>query len=207
MIRIRRFEPADLDALYDISLATGHLGGDASNLYEDRRLMGHIYAAPYAQLNPRHVFVAEDNRGVSGFIAGTHDTRHWETKLEAEWWPPLRRLYANPQMIEPGRWTPDQRRASMIHHPEETPASVTATFPAHLHLNLLPRLQRRGIGSQLLQEWLKQAASCSVNAVHVGVNRANEGAIQFWKKQSFQVLAFDELRTTRTLWLGRKLLA
>jgi ribosomal protein S18 acetylase RimI-like enzyme len=207
MIKIRPFRPSDLDALYDISLATGHLGGDASNLYDDRRLMGHIYSGPYARLNPRYVFVAEDDRGVSGFIAGTHDTRHWETKLEAEWWPPLRRLYADPQMIEPGWWTPDQRRASMIHHPEETPAFVTATFPAHLHLNLLPRLQRRGIGSQLFQEWLKQAACSGVSVVHVSVNRANESAIRFWQTHSFQLLTSDDLRTTRILWLGRKVTA
>ncbi len=36
------------DACYSISLATGFAGGDASHLYRDPRLMGHIYIAPYA---------------------------------------------------------------------------------------------------------------------------------------------------------------
>ncbi|HTN97708.1 MAG TPA: GNAT family N-acetyltransferase, partial [Nordella sp.] len=47
-VRFRHFEPGDIDALYAISLATGHLGKDAAQLYDDPRLMGHVYAAPYA---------------------------------------------------------------------------------------------------------------------------------------------------------------
>ena len=50
---IRPFQSDDLDALYRISLATGLAGGDASHLYEDAKLMGHIYAAPYAVLEPQ----------------------------------------------------------------------------------------------------------------------------------------------------------
>jgi hypothetical protein len=41
MIKLRQFRSADLNALYAISLATGHEGGDASHLYEDAKLMGH----------------------------------------------------------------------------------------------------------------------------------------------------------------------
>jgi hypothetical protein len=52
MIDIRRFHADDLEALYAISLAAGLAGGDASHLYADPRLMGHIYAAPYALLEP-----------------------------------------------------------------------------------------------------------------------------------------------------------
>ena len=43
MLNIRLFKPADLNGIYAISLATGHEGGNASHLYEDGKLMGHIY--------------------------------------------------------------------------------------------------------------------------------------------------------------------
>ena len=50
MIQLRQFRSGGLNALYAISLATGHEGGDASHLYEDAKLMGHVYSAPYALL-------------------------------------------------------------------------------------------------------------------------------------------------------------
>jgi hypothetical protein len=37
MIKLRQFRSGDLNALYAISLATGHEGGDASHLYADAK--------------------------------------------------------------------------------------------------------------------------------------------------------------------------
>jgi len=41
----------------------GTRGGDASHLYKDAELMGHIYSAPYALLEPGLVLVAVDGDG------------------------------------------------------------------------------------------------------------------------------------------------
>jgi len=124
MPTIRLCRSDDLDALYRISLATGHLGGDASHLYADRRLMGHIYAAPYALLEPQLAFVVQDGDGVSGFVVGTIDTVAWERRLERSWWPALRERYALPAEADVAGWTADERRAFMIHRPALTPAVV-----------------------------------------------------------------------------------
>jgi GNAT superfamily N-acetyltransferase len=198
VIDIRTFEKADLEACYAISLATGFEGGDASHLYRDPEMMGHIYVAPYALLEPALALVIEDGDGVAGFAVGTTDTISWEERLEREWWPSLRGRYADPANIAPDARTPDQRRAFMIHHPTLTPTAVAQDYPAHLHLSLLPRLQRRGAGSRLLDEWLARAR---LRSVHVGVNRANRGAALFWAARGFK-----ELMTVpegRTLWMGR----
>jgi GNAT superfamily N-acetyltransferase len=196
---IRSFKPADLDACYAISLATGFEGGDASHLYRDPKMMGHIYVAPYALLEPALALVIEDRDGVAGFAVGTANTIAWEEQLERDWWPSLRGRYADPAAVPPDMRTPDQWRTFMIHHPARTPAAVTAAYPAHLHLNLLPRLQRRGAGSRLLREWLARAGSL---AVHVGVNRANKGAVLFWAARGFAELNVPE---GRTLWMGRSI--
>jgi hypothetical protein len=71
---IRPYEERDLDALFAISLATGLAGADASALYDDPRMMGHIYAAPYARLDPGLALVVEDDKGVAGYVVGTIDT-------------------------------------------------------------------------------------------------------------------------------------
>jgi GNAT superfamily N-acetyltransferase len=200
---IRPFEPADLDACYAVSLATGLAGGDASHLYRDPKIMGQIYLAPYARLEPSLALVVEDADGVAGFAVGTTNTMAWEARLERDWWPSLRRRYADSADVPPADRTADQRRAFMIHHPERTPVEIAGKFPAHLHLNLLPRTQRRGVGSALLCAWLEKAARVGAGDVHVGVNRANRGAIRFWASQGFHELTVSTEREGRPLWMAR----
>jgi GNAT superfamily N-acetyltransferase len=198
--RIRPFEPADLEACYAISLATGFEGGDASHLYSDPTVMGHLYVAPYALLEPALALVVEDAGGVAGFAVGTADTVAWQERLEHEWWPSLRGQYADPADVPPEERTADQRRAFMIHHPAKTPPAVSGQYPAHLHMNLLPRTQRRGVGSQLLGVWLEKASAA---ALHVGVSRANIGGARFWAARGVEELPIPG----RTLWMGRALRA
>ncbi len=200
MAMIRHCRVTDIEALHAISLATGHLGSDAARLHDDPRLLGHIYAAPYATLAPGLALVVEDAAGVAGFAVGAVDTPAWEALLESAWWPDLRRRYADPDATSSEAWTADQRRAFMIHHPRPTPAEVTRQYPAHLHMNLLPRQQRRGVGPALLRAWLAAAAGHGARCVHVGVNRANAGALRFWERHGFRPV---EAALGRTQYLGR----
>lgn len=200
---IRQAEPQDLDPLYAISLATGFEGGDASRLYTDPRLIGHIYSAPYATLEPRLSLVAEDSQGIVGFAVGTLDTVEWEERLERQWWPRLRQRYPDPPFASRDGWTADQRRAHMIHHPQRTPPSVSSAYPAHVHINLLPRGQGSGLGSRLLDQWSRIVSGHGVNAIHVGANRANTRALGFWQKLGFVELTVPGLADGRTIWLGR----
>jgi hypothetical protein len=98
---IRPYRPADLDDLYRICLLTGDSGADASPVYQDPKLVGHLFAGPYGVLNPETAFVVEDQDGVAGYIIGAIDTRAFEARLEAEWWPNLRPLYADPAGTPP----------------------------------------------------------------------------------------------------------
>jgi GNAT superfamily N-acetyltransferase len=203
MLNIRQFSSDDLDALYGISLATGLAGGDASHLYADPKLMGHIYAAPYALLEPQLALVVEDGEGVAGFAVGTTDTTAWEQRLEQVWWPPLRERYAMPAEADASRWTHDQRRAFMIHRPAHTPPAIALPYPAHLHINLLPRLHGHGVGTKLFDCWTTVASAPGAKAIHVAINRANVGAAEFWRKMGFEDSALDGLPEGRTVWKGR----
>lgn len=202
MVTLRPFEPDDLDAMYAISLATGDAGGDAARLHDDPRLIGHIYSAPYALLAPDLAIIAADEQGVAGYVVGALDTSAWEERLEQDWWPKLRREYRDPGGPRE-TWNADQRRAYLIHHPGRTPAMLSHAYPAHIHLNLLPRIQRRGVGSALLDAWLRLAAAGGVTTAHVGVNRGNAGGLRFWEAQGFTTLALDGLAVGRTVWMGR----
>lgn len=205
MITIEPYEERYLPDLYAISLATGHMGGDASHLYTLPELMGQIYSAPYAMLEPSLVMLAMDERGVAGYIVGVADTRSWEERLEREWWPKLREKYPEPAGSAPSDWNADEHRIHMIHHPSHVPASVSERYPAHLHMNLLQRAQGSGLGLRLLEAWIEKIARFSPSGAHVGVNRQNERAIRFWSRAGFRPLDPAGSDPGRTLWMGRNL--
>ncbi|MEF0939107.1 GNAT family N-acetyltransferase [Rhizobium sp. BR 362] len=205
MINIRSVQSDDIDQLYVISLVTGDAGKDATALHRDGRMIGHIYSVPYAVLSPTTVFVAEDEEGVCGYIAGVFDTAAFEERLEREWWPELRKRYAEPS-DDSSAWDADQQRSFTIHHPKRTPTALTDPFPAHIHMNLLPRTQGQGIGSALLDRWLSNARAHGVKGVHLGANAGNHSGIRFWASRGFSRLELPAgLASGNTVWFGQSL--
>jgi ribosomal protein S18 acetylase RimI-like enzyme len=202
MIEIRPVQPDDLDALYRIALATGDGGADAVALYRDPKLVGHIYAGPYAVLCPETVFVAEDTEGVGAYIVGAADTLAFETRLEAQWWPDLRAEYADSADVPQADRTPDQRRIHAIHRPRQTPSEIADAYPSHLHINLLPRLRGRGVGRALMDRWLAAVCEIGSTGAHLAVGVANARAIRFYTAYGFRVLASVPHPAVGAVWLG-----
>jgi ribosomal protein S18 acetylase RimI-like enzyme len=189
---IRSYHPRDLDALYRICLLTGDDGNDATSLFHDPRLLGHLFAAPYGLFEPSLAFVAEDAEGVGGYIVGALDTRAFEEQLDSKWWPDLRTRYLDPPPCPPSmRWTPDQQVAHMIHHPWRVPDELAARYPSHLHINLLPRLQASGHGRQLTTTLTAALHDQGSRGVHLHVSRGNRRAAGF-----YQHIGFTELLAT-----------
>jgi len=195
---IRPYRSGDLDALYAICLATGDAGRDAAALYRDPRILGEIYVAPYAAFEPGFVLTAEDDTGVGGYILGAADTRAFEARLESEWWPNLRARHPDPGEHPRGA---DERMVRGIHHPRRAPPKVAQVFPAHLHMNLLPRLQGQGLGRHLLDCWLAMLRERGVAGVHLATGPRNPRAMRFYTRHGFHELA----REGDVVWFGMEL--
>jgi len=202
---IRLARPSDLDALYAICLATGDSGEDAAALHADPRLLGHVYVGPYVVLEPDLAFVVEDGIGVAGYVLGAANTALFEERLEREWWPSLRAQYADPTGSDPSTWSSDQRLAVQIHHPGRTPPSVMGRYPAHLHLDLLPRIRGKGAATALLNRCFAEMKSAGVSAVMLGASRANHRGVAFWQKSGFAEIVSPDLESGETIWMGRDL--
>jgi ribosomal protein S18 acetylase RimI-like enzyme len=203
MVEIRAFRSDDLDDLYRVCLATG-AGGCA--VYRDPKLVGHVYAAPYAVLSPRSVFVVEDAHGVGGYILGAPDTRNFEARLEAEWWPGLREIYSDPSDTPRAGWSPDQLMIYRIHHPHHTPTEIVEGYPSHLHINLLPCLRGRGFGRRLMDQWLRTIGEMGSRGAHLAVGAANLRAIRFYRACGFRELKPASPESSDPIWLGVTLL-
>ncbi|WP_340645624.1 GNAT family N-acetyltransferase [Phenylobacterium sp.] len=203
MASIRPYRPEDLEGLYDVCLKTGDSGQDATALYRDKHLLGAIYAAPYGRLAPELAFVAEDGGRVAGYIVGTADTRAFAALLEVRWWPVLRAAHADPQGVPWAERTPDQHLERLFHKPNLAPEPVVATYPAHLHINLLPHLQGQGMGQRMMDTLSTALKAVGAPGLHLGVSEANTRAQRFYDTYGFT--RFPEQQTPGTIWMVREL--
>ncbi len=192
--RIRHYQPADLEDMYRICLQTADDGQDATALFTEPRLVGDVFAVPYAVLEPSLAFVAEDESGVCGYIVGALDTQAFDRRLEREWWPALRVRYPEP--------APDQAAAlprvvrlavQDIHHPWLTPAELTDRYPSHLHINLLPRMQDRGMGRKLIKTLAAALREQGSRGLHLHVSLGNPRAMGFYRHVGFSRLPASDV--------------
>ena len=184
--RIRAYRPGDLDDLYRICLQTADSGQDATALFRDPKLPGHVYAAPYGLFEPSLAFVAEDAAGVGGYIVGALDSGTFGQRLEQDWWPALRARHPAPPPDLAGPISPQELRALQnIHDPFAAPSEVAEPFPSHLHINLLPRMQGRGTGQQLIATLLSGLRDRGSPGVHLLVRADNQRAVGFYRHTGF----------------------
>jgi ribosomal protein S18 acetylase RimI-like enzyme len=184
--RIRPFRPADTDACYEVCLRTADDGGDASGLHRDPRVVGEVWVGPYLVRHPELAVVACDDDGVGGYIVGAPDTIAFEEWAETTWFPPLRRRYPRACFPEGSR---DAAVVSLIHGPLRMSPDVCRSHPAHLHIDLLPRFQGRGLGRRLMNALFDRLRAAGVPAVHLGCSPTNTRAITFYRRLGFQDLA------------------
>jgi GNAT superfamily N-acetyltransferase len=195
---IRKYQPGEERVLYDICLLTGDSGVDASDLYQDPLLLGEVYVGPYLRFAPAHALVGVDAAGVAGYVLGVPDTVAFEAQCERSWWPALRARY--PLSSHPAE-SPDGRIVRLIHKPPVASPDVVERYPAHLHIDLLPRLQGQGDGRRLLTALLDGLAAAGAPGVHLGVGTANPRAIGFYRR-----MGFTEVQTyTHSLVMARSL--
>lgn len=192
---IRRYRPDDLDDLYRVCLQTADIGNDATSLFRDGKLPGYIYAAPYAIFEPSLTAVAEDEIGVGGYIVGTLDSIAFEDRLEHDWWPELRARYPEPSPDQTAGISQLERSALHdIHHPWRTRPELHASYPSHLHINLVPRLQGCGLGRQLIEALASALRDQGSRGVHLAVGQGNRRAAGFYRHVGFTELPATDVR-------------
>lgn len=182
---VDRYRPTDFAAAYRICLATGASGRDATALYADPNLLGHIYVGPYLVLEPAHAFVLRKGSEVVGYALGARETAGFEAACTSHWWPPLRAMYPQDR-ARPDR---DERLVRKIHQPDVTPTERVASHPSHLHIDLLPAAQGQGHGRTMLETVVQSLFDAGSPAVHLGVGASNERAIGFYRHLGFEEIA------------------
>ncbi|WP_406135273.1 GNAT family N-acetyltransferase [Streptomyces sp. NBC_01089] len=185
-IGIRPFQPFDLPGMYRVCLLTGDSGGDATALYHDPDLLGHVYAGPYPAADPGLTFVASDAHGVVGYVVATADSAAYEKWREVHWYAPLRLRHPESMADDPGDGSRDWQRVAQLHRtPPGDGDPLYESHPAHLHIDILPRGQGAGLGRRLMAAVLDELRARGVPGLHLGVGGGNPGARAFYLALGF----------------------
>lgn len=193
-MEIRKARPEDRQALFDICLKTARAGLDGTDLYTRPELPGLLWAVPYLALEPDLAFVLAEDESVFGYVVGTADTDRFRERLDTEFLPPWRERLRDFVPVTPQ----DVSVIDRIQEVERTPAAITANYPAHLHINLLPQAQRRGFGRRMIETELAALAAAGAPRIHLGVSLGNDAGLAFYGS-----LGFSEIARSHCIYLGR----
>jgi len=174
----------DLPGAYRVCRLTGAAGADASDRHADPDLLGHVWAGPYLVFPDAVTRVIRDEQGVAGYCLAVPDTVAFERWVDDVWLPPLRERHP----AGSGATAADAALVERLHHPTTTDAGLLAAHPAHLHVDLLPRLQGEGWGRRVVADVLEELGRAGVPGVHLGVDLDNVGAQAFYERIGFTEL-------------------
>jgi ribosomal protein S18 acetylase RimI-like enzyme len=191
---LREYRSADLNDMYRVCLQTADNGGDGTALFRDPRLPGDTYAVPYAIFEPSLALVAAAAGRVSGYVVAALDSSEFGRRLAREWWPAMRLRHPEPPSeVAHGLSVQERRALSNIHQPRGLAEDLLSRYPSHLHFNLLPPLQGRGVGRHLIAAVLSRLTDMGSPGVHLTSGLDNQRAAGFYRHLGFTELPADDM--------------
>ena len=204
---LRPARPDDLAACYRVCLETGDHGGDGTPFYaDDPDALGRVFVGPYLAFEPELSFVLEDDQGVCGYVLATADSQAFFQRYEAEWRPALAAAFPEPSG-DSTRWTRAEQMHREYHHPDYHCPEPAGQYPAHAHIDLLPRAQGRGFGGPMMRHIAALLTRRGVPGVHLGVSGRNTRALAFYAKLGFSELGRTGAAGDVVIYLGLRLSA
>ncbi len=194
---VRAARTSDVSAVNRICFETGYSEQEVTGLRPTPDLLGLVWADPYLAFAPEWCRVAVDGRGVAGYLLAVPSTRDFDRWAHAAWWP---LLSADHPADEPGLSPADRAVARLLASPPVSPEHLLDRFPAHLHVDLLPRARGRGLARRLIDDLVDRLAAAGVPGVHLGVSPRNATAIGVYEHLGFERLDVQP----ETIWMGRR---
>ncbi len=186
-VSIRQARISDLPYIYDICLKTGKNGEDSSGLLSDKYIVGQYFAAPYLHFEIDLCFVIEKNSIPAGYIIGASSTEGFNTWMNTHWLPAIREFY--PAGMNP-KSDFEKFLIDTINKDCCTP-DFLLDYPSHLHIDLLPGVQKMGYGKKLMSTFIEKLRSKRSTGVHLAAGIENTNAIEFYKSIGFKELKKD----------------
>lgn len=173
MIGIRKYQQKDKPAALKILVETSRIPAETEADLKYLRLMYNDY---YTETEPDNCFVAvNDEDEAVGYILCAENHGRFKNLFKKFYLPEIRELgfgfYVRALMDIYGH-TPYAKK-----------------YPAHLHINVLSICQGQGTGTQLMDALKNELRAKGIKGLMLSCAADNDGAIRFYKKNGFKVLA------------------
>jgi ribosomal protein S18 acetylase RimI-like enzyme len=193
---IRSARKGDASAISDICYRTGFMGEDlrGSGRFDDERLFALIFCLYYVWFETDHCYVAEVEGKVVGYIIGTGRAESRDADFDRRM---LLRIASRLFCYTSWRYPRSFREVlGWLRHQEKL--SPPEGYRAHLHINILPGYQRRGVGSGLMSAFVTKLKEEGHSRVYLETSNHNLRALPFYHKCGFEEIG----RRPQIFWSG-----
>jgi ribosomal protein S18 acetylase RimI-like enzyme len=189
-IGYRPYATHDRQAVGEILYRTGFQGEDLAGTgrFNDRRLFMLVHTECYVRYHPRDAFVAYDKADgrVVGYVLGAPDSAAHDILFRRRM---VWRIATRSLLVSWWKHPESFRQVRMWAKLQSDEASpYYASYPAHLHIDILPEYQRMGIGESLMRLFEERMRSHGVAGIHLITSNRNLKALSFYRKIGYALL-------------------
>lgn len=183
---IRPYRPSDRAAIRDICCGTADLGEPLGPLFSDHELVADALTRYYTDIEPESCWVAETDGAIVGYVNGAISTRRYARHMAWRIMPAAAlRAVCRGALCRAETWRLILAGFRNLRGQARRMRTGVATFPAHLHVNLIKPARGRGLGGRLLHTFLAHAASRAVPGVQATVRADNRPGRHFFEHAGF----------------------
>lgn len=140
----------------------------------------------YIEKEPENCFVCESDGTICGYVLCAENFEKWEAEMKHSY------MKDAPISTAIGSATIENLRP------------CAKNYPAHLHIDLAPEAQGKGLGTQLLQQLIRHLKEKGISGLMLDVAADNTGAQRFYARNGFSVLDSDEHSIRMGILLAQK---
>ena len=196
---VRRYEPADREAIRRICCETADRGEPVEHFFRDREIFADLLLRYYLEQEPQATWLAEFEGRVIGYLTGCLDSRRYQRVMTWRIVPSaVCKAIGRGVLRHPQTWALLQGGAAVwlqggfAHH---VPLQA---YPAHLHVNVLEKFRGRTAGRQLIERFCEQVRAAGLGGVHAVARGDNPPACAFFERMGFSQVS----RHPTTLFTG-----
>ncbi|MCP2256591.1 Protein N-acetyltransferase, RimJ/RimL family [Streptoalloteichus tenebrarius] len=185
-IEVRPYAPADRAAVRELFERAGE-GTPSGSIWGHPESEAAVYLMPYVEHAPETLLVALLDGEMVGYLAGCVDSSRFPSE-SARMTHAIRtyRLFLRPGPLAFfARAALDTVRCALRREP--VPGDFTdPRWPAHLHINLVPRARGVGAGAALMRRWLDHLRAVESPGCHLQTLVENTRAVRFFARMGFE---------------------
>lgn len=193
-IQIRLYRSSDGPAIRQLACDTVDRGKPVDRMFRDREAVADVLVRGYMEHEAEHLWVAESENMVVGYLTGCLDTRSFNRLLERRIAPrAVLRSIGRGALLHLQTWHLLGALAATVLFGGFPHRIDLRAYPAHFHINVKQGFRGRRIGQRLVDSFRRQVDLAKLPGIHVVARGDNPGGRRFFEALGFRLLGEQPL--------------